>query len=64
MGSIVISHAWGPAKASTAAMSAWIESNRDKRPQAQSEQCLQAGWFICASIGGGDKEVSERKGGP
>ena len=48
------------AKASSAAMSAWIDSNRDTQaPQARSQDRLQAGWFSCASIGGADEEVSE-----
>jgi hypothetical protein len=36
------------AKASSAAM-----------PQARSQDCLQARWFSCSSVGGADKEVSE-----
>ena len=48
------------AKASSAAMSAWIDFEpRQQAPQARSQDCLQAGWFSCASIGGADKEVSE-----
>ena len=48
------------AKASSAAMSAWIDFEpRQQAPQAQSQDCLQACWFPCASIGGADKEVSE-----
>ena len=48
------------AKASSDAMSAWIDFEpRHQAPQARSQGRLQAGWFISASIGGADKEVSE-----
>ena len=48
------------AKASSAAMSAWIEFEpRQQAPQARSQDFLQVGWFGCASIGGAEKEVSE-----
>ena len=50
------------AKANSAAMSAWIDFEpRHQAPQARSQDCLQAGWFSSASIGGAEKEFSETK---
>ena len=47
-------------KANSVAMSAWIDFEpRHQAPQARSQDCLQAGWFSSASIGGADKENSE-----
>ena len=48
------------AKASSAAMSAWIDFEpRHQAPQAQSQDRLQVGWINRASIDEADKEVSE-----
>ena len=48
------------AKASSAAMSAWIDFEpRHQAPQARSQDRLQAGGIGCASIDSDDEEVSE-----
>jgi hypothetical protein len=45
------------AKANSAAMSAWIDSNRIA-PQARSQNRLQASGIDCASIDSDDEEAS------
>ena len=48
------------AKASSAAMSAWIDFEpRHEAPQARSQERLQASRISCASIDGDDEEVSK-----
>ena len=47
-------------KANSAAMSAWIDFEPKREgPQARSQDLLQARRVSCASIDGGDEEVSE-----
>ena len=52
------------AKANSAAMSAWINSNRSaKRRKRRRKNRLQADRVSCASIDGDDEEVSETQTG-
>ena len=54
----------GEAKANSAAMSAWIDFEpKREAPQARSRDRLQAARVSCASIDGGDEEVSETQTG-
>ena len=53
------------AKASSAAMSAWIDSNRDsKRQQARSQDCLQACWFPAPRSAGPTRGLGNAKLAP
>jgi hypothetical protein len=50
------------ARANSAAMSVWIDSNRSAKreaPQARSQNRLQASGISCASIDGAEEEISK-----
>ena len=57
----VLTLRWQDVNTEKAMLSCRLDSiePRHQAPQARSQDCLQAGWFSSASIGGADKENSE-----